>query len=447
MSKYLAFLGIIFHISTVAQSIEKVDPKEVYQLAKDNALAAITPIHKIKEMNKELYQWGELLFFDKSLSGNKNISCAQCHDPLRFSGDGLPLGVGEGAFFSKKEIRLEQGAILKRHTPTLINLGRPEIRHYFWDGRVAKSSRSDALFTPEPAISGGANAKRKDITAALSGPLAAQALFPLADSKEMAGQSGENEIADLPTTLERWDAIIKERVLPNQKYVELFKKSFKEKSGSKLNIGHVGSALAEFQRFYFESSQTPFDQFMRGKWDALSQKELRGLSVYIKEAQCASCHNGEHLSHFEFDSSGAPQIGTLENIEDFGRQEASGRGRHRFMFKTTQLRNIALTAPYFHSGSVNTLEEVVDHYSAIATQLNSYKISEPTQDFYEGQLHYDNDKENNELRKLQVEGTVFQVGLKLTPLQRDDLIYFLRHSLTDKSFKERMESKLQKKPN
>ena len=98
------------------------------------------------------------------------------------------------------------------------------------DGRVAKSSRSDALFTPEPAISGGPNAKRKDITAALSGPLAAQALFPLADSKEMAGQSGENQIADLPTTLERWDAIIKERVLPNQKYVELFEKSFKEKS-------------------------------------------------------------------------------------------------------------------------------------------------------------------------------------------------------------------------
>jgi cytochrome c peroxidase len=443
LNKYLGMLSLLLMIPSLSAEVLDLDPATLLEQAKAAGLAPLTPIETLSPKNENLYLWGKDLFFDKNLSGNKNISCASCHGLDHYSGDGLPLAVGEGATFSPS-FQLASGHILKRHTPNLINLGRPEIRHYFWDGRVAKSATSNTLFTPESELTGGANAKRQDILAALSGPLAAQALFPLADSLEMAGQEGENPIANLKTRPKRWDYITENRVLTRKEYVDYFKKSFPQENG-KMNIGHVATALAEFQTHFFASSQTAYDQFMSGNLKALNEKELRGLSVFINEGQCASCHNGEHLSNFEFDSSGAPQIGLEENLNDLGRREVTRKGRHSFMFKTTALRNVALTAPYFHSGSIATLEGVVDHYNAILTNLNNYVLNEELYDLYEGKLLYDSDPKRNDLRKLQVEGNPFQVGLKLTSAQKDDLVYFLKHSLTDSDFKKRID-KLRERP-
>lgn len=438
---FLGHLAVLILLVPALCFSNSKDPREVFELATKMRLK---PMPQLSSKNEALYELGEALFFEKELSGNRNISCGSCHDPRFYSGDGLSLGIGEGAQFGDV-VKLLKGKILKRHTPQLINLGRPDILHYFWDGRVSYSIQHKSIMTPEE------NLNKKDpylgkVYKALSGPLAAQALFPLLSPEEMLGQMHENELASLASNHEKWQGIVRRLFQPHlfRKYEKLIQRAFVDMAINEFNVGHIGTAMAEFQKYFYQSTNSPYDQFLRGDLLAMDQSSIDGLDVFMRKGRCVGCHGGMHLSRFQFRSSGAPQIGVKDNFEDSGRKAVTGRNQDLFKFKTTSLRNVALTAPYMHSGAITTLEGVVEHYNNIQLQLNNFVIPDEVVKFYGEQVFYDTDPKRNEIRRLQVEGSIFLMGLRLTKKEKGDLLYFLKYGLTDQDFKKRMDKYSQK---
>ena len=135
---------------------------------------------------------GRLLFFDKILSGNKNISCATCHHPLSGTGDGLSLSVGEGGrgLGVTRDIGEGEDIIherVPRNAPPIFSLGVVAIDKMFHDGRVA---------IDESHPSGFLNPAGDDLPSGLENLLAVQAMFPVTSGTEMAGQPGENSVAN-----------------------------------------------------------------------------------------------------------------------------------------------------------------------------------------------------------------------------------------------------------
>ncbi|MCJ8275703.1 MAG: hypothetical protein HRT44_04435, partial [Bdellovibrionales bacterium] len=303
MLKYYSLIVLSLAFVARPSMAQEMSAQQIFELARGMNLRSL---EELPEKNRDLYKLGEALFFDKELSGNRNISCGSCHSPKFYSADGLALGIGEGSQFTPVP-ELLRGKILKRHTPHLINLGRDNIRHYFWDGRISRSSQSQALFTPEPKLNGQAP-ELSEIVRALSGPFAAQALFPMLSPEEMRGQPGSNELSDIEDNARVWSLIIQRLAEgeKKEKYNKLFSKAFPQLDVLKLNIGHIGSALAEFQKYFFSSYDTPYDRFLEGDLEAMDERSIKGLQVFMTKGRCVTCHGGEQLTLQQFESSGAP---------------------------------------------------------------------------------------------------------------------------------------------
>lgn len=109
------------------------------------------------------------------------------------------------------------------------------------------------------------------------------------------------------------------------------------------------------------STNSPFDRFIAGDKAALSDSARRGLELFQGKARCVLCHNGPNFTDNKFHNIGVPQTGPLK--EDPGRYTVTKREADRGAFKTPSLRSVALTAPYMHTGSLKTLEEVMEFYN------------------------------------------------------------------------------------
>lgn len=186
----------------------------------------------------------------------------------------------------------------RRNTPTLMNAAYQN--SFFWDGR-AKS-------------------------------LEEQALAPMKAKEEM--NLSPDEVAD------------KLRAIKG--YVRLFEAAFPDEGLTKETIS---KAIASFERTIV-SGNAPFDDWIQGKKEAMPQNAVEGFSLFVGKGKCAKCHGG-----FNF---------TLENLEniglgddDMGAYAVSGKKVWKGAFKTPTLREVDKTAPYFHDGSVHTLEEAV----------------------------------------------------------------------------------------
>lgn len=312
--------------------------------------------------NKPLIELGKLLFSEKKMSGNKRMSCQTCHDPALFTTDGRPMSQTENGL-----------GILTRNSPGLFNVGLSSRHSMFWDGRVHYNPKTRSFNTPEPALN-GESPLRSDITNVMSSALAAQAIFPLVNPVEMKGLEGENEIADAKTDIEAWDKIIERLKVLN--YTSLFLKAYPELTEDRINIGHVGEALAAFQREEFQSFDSPFQRYLRGNNRAMSVDQKRGLAVFFGRGRCIDCHRGSELGQGDlFASVGTPQWGAAPNVLDKGQGDILKDPRRNFFYKIPSLINVKLTGPYMHNGAFETLREVIDHYDHISESLNSFKIS------------------------------------------------------------------------
>lgn len=232
---------------------------------------------------------GKILFFDPRVSRNNDVSCSTCHDPAKGMADGRPLAIGQG------------GKILKRHSPSLINLDSRA--PYFWDGRA--------------------------------GTLEEQVMSPVANEDEM-GQDPDalvRELSEVPEYLARFD--------------EAF-------PGTGITKETIARAIADFERTLI-SSEAPLDRYLLGDRQAMSSQAVEGMKLFMGKADCMKCHDGAQLTDNGFHNIGL-------RGEDEGRFKVVPVKAMTGAFKTPTLRNIALTAPYFHDGSASTLEEVVAHY-------------------------------------------------------------------------------------
>jgi cytochrome c peroxidase len=396
----------------------------------------LLPLKKIipTASKREVSRLGSMLFHEVELSGNRNINCASCHHPRFGTGDSVPFSIGEGGVGLGPQRLQKNAGVTRRHSPHLLNLGYPDITEMFWDGRVSRNPSNGQLLTPEPALN-GANPEKSDIAKALTSALAAQAIFPLVNALEMRGESG-NDIADTDGNLAAWSAIMKRLLEGNsaQKYQTQFSKAYPKQK--KFNIGHVGQALGVFIGNAFNIVDTPYDRYLLGDRSALKESEKRGLLVFTGRGKCIKCHNGAHLSNFEYKTVGVPQLTPIAFKEPFdeGRFEVTGQKRDLFKFKTPSLRNLMITAPYMHNGAFDSLEKVIDHYSDPAKSLSNFRLDSVDLSAYTSSFVVDQDKLRNKLRINLISIGEVRRGLALTAKEKADLLVFLKNGLLDYRF-------------
>lgn len=281
--------------------------------------------------SKEKIDLGKRLFEDERFSANGKVSCATCHKPEKAFTDGLPVAEG---------IENKKGT---RNAPTVINAAFYTTQ--FWDGRVPS--------------------------------LEEQAKAPFVNSVEHG--------------LEDHTPII-ETIRKDPTYPEQFKKVFGIEPDA-ITIDHVVKAIASFERTLI-SGNSAFDRYLYGgEKTAMSESAISGLNVFRNKGRCVDCHTiGQINAAFtdnDFHNLGVgfkviesdmyniankfretkkedkdieEDILTKSTVSELGRFSVTLRPTDIGRFKTPTIRNVALTAPYMHDGSIKTLEEVVELY-------------------------------------------------------------------------------------
>lgn len=424
-------LGLIFLLLNSLTTFSQSDlDSQVDELVMVNALK---PLEKVQPSSRELTRLGAMLFHEVQLSGNKNIGCNSCHHPRFGTADAMPFSIGTGGVGMGGMRRQRVGGITKRHSPHLLNLGYPEIEFMFWDGRVHFDNKTGIFTTPEPGLN-GANPQYKEITQVMTSALSAQTIFPIVNDLEMRGTN--NDIANTSTNYDSWNAVMK-RLLEGSSG-EAYKKQFElaYPGTTQFNIGHVGEALGKFIALSFNIIDTPYDRYLKGDKTAMTESEKRGFVVFATRGKCIKCHNGEHLSNFEFKTVATPQL-TPESYPapyDQGRFEVTGDKSDLFKFKTPTLRHLALTAPYMHNGAFKTLEEVIEHYSNPQQSLADYDLSKADLTPYGDNFVIDRDEKRNKLRVNLISIGEVRRGIQFTDAEKEDLLNFLETGLLDYRF-------------
>lgn len=310
-----------------------------------------------------IVELGQLLFFDPELSGNRDVACASCHMPVDHAHDSQPVGRGVGA--SGTGHAREGGVMLPRHT--LAPFNRSFARRLLWDGRVEELDDKSLRILLAPNV-------ELPIPEGIETPLEAQALLPILDRHEMRGQDGDvgatglaNELASLPDDDPRavWDAVMA-RLMAIPAYRVRFAGAFPSVPEGEHGIEHLVRAIARFEMRLWDLTDTPFDRYLgtehtKPRDDVMSDAALRGATLFFGDAGCARCHNGPLLSDESFHNVGVPPVGPgFDGELDEGRARVTGDPADRFAFRTPALRNVALTAPYFHNGSVDWLRDAVE---------------------------------------------------------------------------------------
>jgi cytochrome c peroxidase len=291
------------------------------------------PVPADNPQTPEKIALGERLFHDTRFSSTGTVSCATCHAP--------GAGFTDGPLKTSKGIEDKVGT---RNAPTVLNAAY--FSSQFWDGR--------------------------------SPSLEDQALHPFVNPIEM-GLKDHQPILDV--------------IKADETYTAGFKAAFGI-GVDQVGIAHVTQAIAAFERTLI-AGDSPFDRwFYAGESSAMTEQQVQGYELFIGKARCVSCHVIEQTSATFTDNrfhnvgvgfnriqQDAPTLAqayikanrTLEEVDvdvltdprssELGRFAVDRQFDGMGAFKTSTLRNIALTAPYMHDGSIETLEKVVEHYN------------------------------------------------------------------------------------
>lgn len=391
------------------------------------------PIAQIPQQNPALVALGRALFFDKELSGNRDISCGTCHDPVTHGTDGLSLAIGTGGRGSGDARVLGAGRhFVPRNAPSMLNQALT-FPYMFWDGRLVDRN---LVSQPDSVI-------RILFPAGLSSALATQVMLPVLNRTEMRGARGDkdhlgnaNELAEINDSEPNkvWDALMV-RLLRISGYQGLFAAAYPGIPANLLGFQHAANAIAAFEIDAFTRTDSPFDRFLKHNGSAMSEEAKRGGLLFFGVARCASCHNGPALGGQQFANIGIVQIGP--GVGKFAPLDV-GRDEHmqfpgvpqpspfRFSFRAAPLRNVELTAPYMHNGAYPTLEAVVRHYNNADSAVRSYDVTQLDPRF-RSSYHGDVATVTNVAQSLD-----FRVRqpLRLTLQQQQQLVAFLK-SLTD----------------
>lgn len=334
------------------------------------AVAADLPVpisdRDFREFDPARAELGQLLFYDKILSGNRNISCSTCHAVEHGTSDGLSLGVGEGGIGLGTKRVIPDGPDrpfkrVPRNSPALFNLGHKSLTVLFHDGRVtAQDSYEVGFNTPV----------EEWLPHELPSIVAAQALMPLTSKVEMTGAKEENEVAAASNRRidNVWPALV-DRIKGIPDYVELFINAYPDVSSqADISARHLAIALDDFQSSEWQSYASPFDAYLNGDTQALTDQQIRGLELFYGKANCASCHSGPLLTDQKFHALAIPPFGPGRTrkfdpyARDVGLMGETDQLEDAYRFRTPSLRNVTLTGPWGHNGAYASLEGIVRHH-------------------------------------------------------------------------------------
>ena len=354
---------------TLAPASALPTPALIRQLA---ASRGITPLPRPAPVRKPLVRLGQALFFDRILSGNRDIACATCHLTRFGTGDGRSLSVGQGAEGAGPERTHPGQAFIPRNAPPLFNLGA--MRQLFWDGRV-EIDDAGRLLTP------AGDRITPDMTRTVEfGAISALAMFPVTNRAEMRADAG-NELAAIPDEdmAGIWAALMR-RLGGIPEYRLLFHAAYPRTPFDDMTFAHAANAIGAFLVDQLTLARSPWDRFLAGNDRALSERQLRGAETFLT-LRCSICHGGSTFSDDDFHNVAVAQIGPgqgdgIAGQDDFGRMRVTGDPADRYRFRTTPLRNVELTAPYGHDGAVISLRDFIAHYSESHDKLLAY---DPTQ--------------------------------------------------------------------
>jgi cytochrome c peroxidase len=259
------------------------------------------PAIKDNELTPERVELGKQLFFDPRLSASGIISCNSCHNVGMGGDDNMPTSIGHG------------WAKGPRNSPTVLNAVFNVAQ--FWDGRA------------------------KDLKEQAKGPVQA--------GVEMAN-TPENVVATLGSIPE---------------YVQQFKEAFPGVTDP-VTFDNMAVAIEAFEATLVTPGSR-FDKWLGGDNEAMTDQEQTGLALFMNKG-CTACHSGVNVggqSYFKFGLVKQPEADVLPP-EDLGRFKVTNAAADKYVFRTAPLRNIALTAPYFHSGVVWDLGQAVNIMAA-----------------------------------------------------------------------------------
>lgn len=259
-------------------------------------IPSMVPAVKDNAVTREKIELGRMLFFDPRLSASHLISCNTCHNLAMGGDDNLETSIGHG------------WAKGPRNAPTVLNAVFNKAQ--FWDGRAA------------------------DLKTQAKGPI----------------QAGV-EMNNTP-------AIVEETLRSIPAYVDKFKIAFSNEA-QPVTFDNLAKAIEAFEATLITPASR-FDQFLEGNMHALNDQEKQGLRLFMDKG-CIACHGGVNVGgedYFPFGVVEKPGA-TVLPAKDRGRFEVTKTADEEYVFRAGPLRNIELTAPYFHSGKVWDLRQAV----------------------------------------------------------------------------------------
>ncbi len=266
------------------------------------ALAAFKPLPAVatspaNPITPEKVELGRLLYFETRVSADGTVSCARCHQPTLYGTDGLPKPIG---------VHDRENP---RNAPSVLNAALQFVEHWRGDRTSVEDQATQALVGP-PSFG---NASYPEAMARLN----AIPEYPRLFARAFPGDAE-------PVTAENW-----------------------------------GKAIGAYERTLLTPS--PFDAYLGGDDAAISSEATAGLATFMKVG-CTDCHSGAGVGGGEFEKFGVAEEywnATKSAAIDKGRFDVTKKSEDLYVFKVPSLRNVAMTPPYFHDGSVATLTEAV----------------------------------------------------------------------------------------
>lgn len=400
------------------------------QLRQSISQFGVFPMLPVATQDPVLVDLGRSLFFDKILSGNRDVSCASCHNPVAHIGDAQSLAAGTGALIVNGLRRPGPGReFTPRNAPSLFSSALGSF-YMFWDGRLNQGFG--------PGINAFQTPAGLTLPSGLSGLLAAQAMMPVINRVEMLGVAGDRDVFGNPNEMAQftdaqnaavWDAAMK-RLLAVSAYLQKFNAAYPTVPASQLGFQHAANAIAAFETQTFTKAGSAFDRYLARDDNALSLDAKRGAVLFFGKARCASCHSGSLLGAQQFSNGGVPQLGPGTGKAmplDAGREDIGSTSTGPlFFFRVPPLRNVELSAPYMHNGAYATLEEVIRHYNNADSALKAF---DPTTLDASLRATYHGDAATIAKVLATTDGRIRQ-PLALTVDEQKQLVVFLK-SLTD----------------
>lgn len=281
-----------------------VFPGPVFAAHNWQALPETAPIPADNPQSAAKISLGKQLFFDPRFSATGTVSCNSCHNLANSGADGRRVSMGVHGFTGP------------RNAPTVWNAAFHSVQ--FWDGRARS--------------------------------LEDQAKGPVVAGVEMGMKSLD-------------EAVARVRKIPG--YVRQFKAVFG--GDQAVTVDNAAKAVAAFERTLI-TPDSAFDRYVKGDESALTKQQIRGMKLF-ESIGCVACHRGPAFNgptmpggvgfYIDFPFHDNPYVKKYDLRDDPGRFGVTGNEQDKHKYRVPTLRNIALTAPYFHNGRVRTLEEAV----------------------------------------------------------------------------------------